>query len=51
MSKKQKSEPLKQPNVMGSAFDESKPCYCTLCERTYKNYARFKIHMLKKHYP
>jgi hypothetical protein len=37
--------------VMGSAFDESKPCYCTLCERTYKNYVRFKIHMLKKHYP
>lgn len=38
-----------KPMLAVSAFDESKPCYCNLCERTYKNYKRFKIHM-KKHY-
>lgn len=32
-----------------SKFDDSKSCYCNLCERTFKNYKRFFIHM-KKHY-
>jgi hypothetical protein len=37
------------PVLAVRAFDESKPCYCNLCERWYKNYKRFYIHM-KKHY-
>ena len=33
------------------AFDVNKECYCSLCERHYKNYKRFVIHMKKaKHY-
>jgi predicted regulator of Ras-like GTPase activity (Roadblock/LC7/MglB family) len=39
--------------VSGSvyAFDVNKECYCSLCERHYKNYKRFVIHMKKaKHY-
>ena len=35
----------------GYAFDVNKECYCSLCERHYKNYKRFVIHMKKaKHY-
>ena len=33
------------------SFNDSKPCYCSLCERYYKNYKRFCIHMKKIHYP
>jgi hypothetical protein len=36
--------------VSRSAFNEAAPCYCILCERTYKNYERFKKHLLKVHY-
>ena len=33
------------------AFDVNKECYCSLCQRHYKNYQRFAIHMKKaKHY-
>lgn len=32
------------------AFDINKECYCMLCERHYKNYKRFVIHLKKKHY-
>ena len=32
------------------AFDVNKECYCSLCERHYKNYKRFVIHMKKVHY-
>jgi len=31
-------------------FDVNDKCYCSLCERTYKNYKRFFIHMRDKHY-
>ena len=32
-------------------FDENKECYCSLCEKHYKNYKRFRIHMINIHYP
>lgn len=38
-----------QINKNNCAFDVSQPCYCNLCERWYKNWKRFYIHM-KKHY-
>ena len=44
---------LPQADVSRSvyAFDVNKECYCSLCERYYKNYKRFVIHMKKaKHY-
>ncbi len=46
-------EGLNKPKVSRSvyAFDVNKECYCPLCERHYKNYKRFVIHMKKaKHY-
>jgi hypothetical protein len=47
------NEQLSQTTVSSSAyaFDVKKECYCSLCERHYKNYNRFVIHMKKaKHY-
>ena len=32
------------------AFDVNKECYCNVCERNYKNYKRYCIHMKSKHY-
>ena len=32
------------------AFDVNDKCYCSMCERHYKNYKRFVIHMKSKHY-
>jgi len=37
-----------QNNKANFGFDPEKECYCSLCERHYKNYKRFVIHMKKK---
>lgn len=42
---------MKEPKEKEYAFDVNKECYCNLCERHYKNYNRFVIHMKKVHYP
>jgi len=49
--KKEIEDGIKSPlsDVSNYAFDPNKECYCSLCERHYKNYERFKIHM-RKHY-
>lgn len=49
MKQTKKEKDILKKKSDDSGFDENKPCYCNLCERTYKNYARFRIHM-KKHY-
>lgn len=52
-SKKAPNKALRKADVIRSyfAFDPEKECYCSLCERHYKNYKRFVIHMKKqKHF-
>jgi hypothetical protein len=52
-SKQAPEKALRKTDVTRSdfAFDHEKECYCSLCERHYKNYKRFVIHMKKqKHF-
>ena len=46
-SKQAPKKALRKADVSSSvyAFDVNKECYCSLCERHYKNYKRFVIHM------
>ena len=51
--KQAQKKALRKTDVIRSdfAFDPEKECYCSLCERHYKNYKRFVIHMKKqKHF-
>ena len=42
---------INKKNSIFTKFNEQKECYCSLCEKHYKNYKRFVIHMKKqKHF-